>query len=151
MRRPDTAFDFPPGTPICVTAEDNRNFYTPKTLPECALSKAGAFLTHLILFATPDRKDLTLVSWNCSSGFVTQNDRIEGLLRPGRTYLDLAAASASNLTFVGDRVYVLFDGGDGPEIEEWGVPASGEGNEDGQNGPWGLIGSVPTTATSSDG
>lgn len=143
----DTSFDFPPNTPICVTAEDNRNFYTSKTLPECAQSKTGAFLTHLILFATLDRKDLTLVSWNCSSGFVTQTERIEGLLKPGRTYLDLAAGSTSNLTFVGDRVYVLFDEGDGPEIEEWGVPASGEGNEDGQNGSWELIGNVPTEAT----
>lgn len=38
---------------------------------------------------------------------MAQDERIEGLLKHERTYLDLAAALTSNLTFVGDMVYVL--------------------------------------------
>jgi hypothetical protein len=144
----DTAFDITPHTPLCVTIEDNRNYYTDETLPECAQTNAGAFITHLILFASPDRSNLTLVSWNCSSGFVMAQNRIQGLLRPNRTYLGLATTSASNLTFDDNRVYVVFDEGNGPEVEEWQVPASGgsNGRRGGQNGPWTRLGSVPITA-----
>jgi hypothetical protein len=143
----DTAFDIAPHTPLCVTMEDNRNYYTDETLPECAQTNLGAFLTHLILFASPDRSNLTLVSWNCSSGFVMSQNRIQGLLRPDRTYLGLATTSASNLTFEDNRVYVAFDQGNGPEVEEWQVPPSGgtSGRRTGQNGPWTRLGSVPIT------
>lgn len=138
--------DFAPNTPICVTTEDHRGSFTNETLPECAKSGGGAFLTHLILLATPDRNNLTLTSWNCSSGFTSQQGRIEGLLKPGRTYLDLASASASNVTSGDDRVYVLFDEGGGPDIEEWGVPA-GQGDGGGGSQDWKMIGRVPTTET----
>ncbi|KAI0886488.1 uncharacterized protein GGS22DRAFT_198913 [Annulohypoxylon maeteangense] len=137
-----TTFNLAPHTPICVTMEDNRNYYTEDgTLPQCAKNN-GAFLTHLILFASPDRKNLTLVSWNCSSGFSIQQSRIEKLLLPDRTYLGLATTSASNLTFADNRVYVLYDEGNGPEVDEWQIPTSGDSNITGQNGPWTRLGSV---------
>ncbi len=138
-----TAFQLAPRTPICVTTEDNRNYFTSATLPECAQTNTGAFITHLILFATPDRQNLTLVSWNCTSGFSNQTTRIEKLLKPNRTYLDLSTTSASNLTFVDDRVYVLYDEGNGPQAEEWQIPTSGGSDKTGQNGPWTLLGNVP--------
>ncbi|SPO06374.1 uncharacterized protein DNG_09063 [Cephalotrichum gorgonifer] len=141
----NTAFDFEPRTPICVTTADYRASYTRQTLPECARTDTGAFNTHFILFATADRKSLTLVSWNCSSGFIRQQNRIEKLLRPDRTYLDLSATMAGNLTSADDRVYVLFDGGNGPEIEEWQVHAGESGSSGDPNEPWELLGSVPTT------
>lgn len=145
MENPETAFDLAPHTPICVTTEDNRNYYTDATLPECAQTNTGAFITHLILFASFDRKNLTLVSWNCSNGFMVQQDRIEKLLRPNRTYLGLTTTSASNLTFTDDRVYVLFDEGNGPEVEEWQIPPSGGSSIKGQNGAWTRLGSVSIT------
>ncbi|KAI0140003.1 hypothetical protein F4776DRAFT_677254 [Hypoxylon sp. NC0597] len=144
----NTAFDLAPHTPICVTIEDNRNYYTDATLPQCAQSNIGAFITHLILFASADRKNLTLVSWNCSSGFEIQQSRIENLLLPDRTYLGLATTSASNLTFVGNRVYVLYDEGNGPEVEEWQIPSSGDSSVSGQNGPWTRLGRVPINTPS---
>ncbi|KAH8896042.1 hypothetical protein GQ53DRAFT_792454 [Thozetella sp. PMI_491] len=140
-----TAFNVTPHTPICVTTEDNRNYFTAATLPECAQTNTGAFITHLILFASPDRQNLTLVSWNCSSGFADQSKRIAKLLKPDRTYLGLTSTSASNLTFVDDRVYVLYDEGHGPAVEEWQVPTSGGADTTGQNGEWKLLGGVPIT------
>ncbi|KAK0712121.1 hypothetical protein B0H67DRAFT_587080 [Lasiosphaeris hirsuta] len=139
----NTAFQLPPHTPLCVMTEDNRNWFSEATLPECARTNTGAFITHLILFASPDRRNLTLVSWNCSSGFLVQQDRINPLLKPNRTYLGLSSTSASNLTFVDQRVFVLFDEGAGPRAEEWQVPTSGAEVKTGQNGPWKLLGDVP--------
>ncbi|KAK0620525.1 hypothetical protein B0T14DRAFT_497038 [Immersiella caudata] len=140
----DIDLDMSPRTPLCVTMEDNRNRFRQSPLPECA--ESGTFLTHLLLFASPNRHSLSLVSWNCSSGFVPQQNRIEGLLKPNRTYLGLATTSASSLSFADQRVYVLFDEGAGPQVEEWEVPASGGTNIGGppQNGPWRLRGAVPT-------
>lgn len=140
------AYNIAPHTPLCVTTEDNRNYFTDVTLPQCAQTTTGAFITHLILFATIDRQNLTLVSWNCSSGFADQSNRIAKLLKPNRTYLGLTTTSASNLTFVDDRVYVLYDEGRGPAVEEWQIPSSGESNKTGQNGEWKLLGNVPITS-----
>jgi len=170
-----TTFPLEPHTPLCVTLEDNRNLFSSTTLPECVrtISAAftpygvGAFATHLILFASPDRRSLNLVSWNCSSGFVEQQDRIADLLKPNRTYHGLASTPASNLKFTDQTVYVLYseDGevsdkeGDsegeraGPAVkmEEWLVPASGEGvpvrEQIQQKGKWKLSGPVPLEET----
>jgi len=110
-------------------------------LPSCAGTDP---LTHLILFAGEDRQDLKLVSWNCSSGFVDATNRIAGLLKPKRTYLSVATTSASNLTFVDQRVYVLYDEGKGPIMEEWQIPDSGRSiPTPGQGGNWKLRGEVP--------
>ncbi|KAK3312443.1 hypothetical protein B0H66DRAFT_525501 [Apodospora peruviana] len=161
----DTAFELPPGTPICVTTEDNRNYFSDTTLPECARTNRGAFITHLILFASPDGRDLNLVSWNCSSGFLTQKNRINDLLKPGRTYLGLSATPQTNLTYFDQRVYVLYaeDGSSAAssssggqqqqrklKMEEWQVPTSGGPSglvAPGQNGPFRLMGEVPTIPT----
>lgn len=130
-----------PHNPLCVATEDNRNLFTDSTLPSCFGTDP---LTHLILFADEDRQDLKLVSWNCSSGFVDATSRIKGLLKPKRTYLSLATTSASNLTFVDHRAYVLYDEGKGPKLEEWKIPDSGgKGQTSGQGGNWNLMGEVP--------
>ena len=55
---------------------------------------------------------------------------IQHMLRPNRTYLSLSTHS-------GRRVYVLYDEGDGPEIEEWQVPVGGK------NDGWSVVGGVP--------
>lgn len=134
-------YKLPPHHPLCVSAEDNRNYFTDSTLPDCARTES---LTHLILFADEDRQSLKLVSWNCSSGFVDATGRIQGLLKPKRTYLSVATTSASNLTFVDQRAYVLYDEGNGPIIEEWLIPDSGRPEStSGQGGNWILGGGVP--------
>ncbi|KAI0537000.1 hypothetical protein GGR58DRAFT_502728 [Xylaria digitata] len=130
-----TSFDISPRAPISVSTQDNRNYFTAKTLPECA-KEDGQPLTHLIMFPTLDRRGLNLVSWNCSSGFLNQTTTIEPLLQENRTYLGIANTITS-LNPEDQRVYVLFDAGDGPEIEEWQVPPGA------QNADWRVLGIVP--------
>lgn len=149
IRSPATDYDLKPGTPICVSTQDNRNYFTDETLPDCTKTGTNPFLTHLILFASEDRKNLSLVSWNCSSGFVSAKDRIDALLLPNRTYLGLTTTSStstfgSNSSFSNQRVYVAFAGGNGPEIEEWQIPNSGGVlNAVDQEAGWKLLGNVP--------
>lgn len=128
-----TIYTLAPHTPFCVSTQDNRNYYTTTTLPECA---EDAQLTHLLIFATADRSSLNLISWNCSSGFTDQQIQIAPLLKPDRVYLGLSS-TLNSLSATNQRVYVLFDGGDGPEIEEWQVP------EVSDNAKWKVLGSVP--------
>ncbi|KAL5878155.1 hypothetical protein ACKVWC_007305 [Pyricularia oryzae] len=136
-----TAFKLQAQAPLAVIPRDNTGFYNRDTLPECARS---APYTHLILFASLDRSSLSLVSWNCSGGFVDQTSKIRPLLivpdRPKRTYLGLAAPQPDGLannTPSSGRVYVLFDAGDGPEVEEWEAPLGGT------DAAWEVIGPVP--------
>lgn len=124
-----------------MSTQDNRPYYTTATLPECA-STAQEYNTHLILFASADGRDLSLVSWNCSSGFTDQRGRIAAFLRPGRAYLALANSLTSS-DAVDQRVYVLYDDGAGPAIEEWQVPPGG------QHADWKVLGSVPVNVTGS--
>jgi hypothetical protein len=77
-------------------------------------------LTHLILFAVPDRSSLVLSAWNCTSGFSDRTSEIEPLQKPNTTYLALAAMS-DRVTGIGN-VYIMFDVGHGPQVEEWTVP-----------------------------
>jgi hypothetical protein len=58
------------------------------------------------------------------------------MLVPNRTYLGLAAHRDR-------RIYLLYDGGFGPAIEEWRVPYGGS------NVPWSVVGSVAVNATMS--
>ncbi|EJT74826.1 hypothetical protein GGTG_08664 [Gaeumannomyces tritici R3-111a-1] len=139
-RSSSTAFKLSPQSPLAVIARDNTGFYSRDTLPACA---RAAPYTHLVLFASPDRSSLSLVSWNCSGGFAEQTAKIKPLLlvrdRPGRTYLDLAAPQPdglANTTPSSGRVYVLFDAGDGPEVEEWEAP------DGGTDAAWKVVGSV---------
>ncbi|KAK3311836.1 hypothetical protein B0H66DRAFT_571348 [Apodospora peruviana] len=140
-------FPLAPNSPLCVSIENNTNYYTAATLPQCATTWS---ITHLVLFAAEDRRGLTLVSWNCSSGFVDATARIAGLMKQGRTYLGVASTSPSNMTnFVDQRVYVLFEepgttNDTTPKMEEWVVPDSGKvGDTKGQNGNWRVNGEVP--------
>ncbi|KAI0113933.1 hypothetical protein GGR51DRAFT_556431 [Nemania sp. FL0031] len=134
-----TRFNLPAHTALSISTQDNRDYFTNTTLPECA-TEDDQPLTHLIMFPTPDQSSLNLISWNCSSGFVDQTTKIEPLLKAPRTYLGLAN-TVSSLNPEDQRVYVLFDAGDGPEIEEWQVPPGA------QNADWRVLGPVPTTIT----
>lgn len=129
-----------------MSIQDNTKYYTNDTLPECTQTDANPFLTHLILFASQDRKSLTLLSWNCSSGFTSVQTRVASLLpeKSERQYLGLSAAANSNMSLVGQRVYVAFDDGSGPVVEEWQVPDSGNGtlDVDAQEANWTLLGNV---------
>jgi hypothetical protein len=113
-----------------VTVEDNRKLFPQNAIPECARNRDN-FMTHNLLFATADRRNLTLYSWNCSSGFVNQDSRIANLLKPNRTYLGLASTDVGRLPLDNQRVYVMFDQGAGPQVEEWEFPS------------WKLLGEVP--------
>ncbi|KAI1121625.1 hypothetical protein F5Y10DRAFT_282351 [Nemania abortiva] len=134
-----TTFNLPPHATLSISTQDNRDYFTKDTLPECARGDDQP-LTHLIMFPTLDRSSLNLISWNCSSGFVNQTMRIQSLLQANRTYLGLTS-TVSSLHLNDQRVYVLFDAGDGPEIEEWQVPPGA------QNANWKILGRVPTTLT----
>ncbi|KAI0193475.1 hypothetical protein F4808DRAFT_475344 [Astrocystis sublimbata] len=125
---------------LAVSTQDNRNYFAPGTLPDCASGDNPQELTHLILFPSVDRSSLNLVSWNCSSGFLDQTTSIEPVLQQNRTYLGLAN-TLSSLDPEDQRVYVLFDAGGGPEIEEWQVPPGA------QNADWKVLGTVPVAIT----
>jgi hypothetical protein len=71
-------------------------------------------LTYLILYAVPDRSSLNLNMWNCSAGF-NSTSQIQPLLKENMTYLALASHQDGS-------VYVMYDQGNGPQIEEWKVP-----------------------------
>ena len=77
-------------------------------------------LTHLILFAGPDRSSLVMIAWDIISGFLDHTFEIAPLQKPNTTFLSLAAMS-DTATWDGN-VYIMFDSGSGPQIEEWTVP-----------------------------
>jgi hypothetical protein len=77
-------------------------------------------LANLILFAVPNRSSLVLSAWNCTTGFLDHTSEIEPLQKPNTTYLSLAAMS-DRVTGDGN-LYVMFDSGNGPQVEEWTVP-----------------------------
>lgn len=68
--------------------------------------------------------------------------RIAAFLRPGRAYLALANTLTS-LDAADQRIYVLYDDGAGPAIEERQVPPGG------QHADWKVLGSVPVNVTGS--
>jgi hypothetical protein len=77
-------------------------------------------LTNLILYAVPDRSSLVLSAWNCSTGFLNHTSEIEPLQKANATYLSLAAMS--DMVTGDGNVYIMFDSGNGPQVEEWTVP-----------------------------
>ncbi|KAK5706373.1 hypothetical protein LTR97_001361 [Elasticomyces elasticus] len=108
-----------PRAPLAVVAQDNQPLYTENniTLPECYQQTP---LTTLIVYATPDRRSLVLSAWNCTAGFEDQTGEIAPLQKPNTTFLALAAMSDRA---TGDgNIYLMFDAGTGPEVEEWTVP-----------------------------
>jgi hypothetical protein len=107
-----------PGTPLTVVVQNNTSFYSAwGDQPECSRRTP---VTHLILYANIDRSGLILNSWNCSSGLTNQTAQISGLMGRNRRYLGLASHDNG-------KVYVQYDQGLGPEIEEWSVPETSLG------------------------
>jgi len=103
--------------PLAVVAQDNQALYTTTTLPECYQETP---LTNLIFFATPDRSSLVMSAWNCTAGFEDHTAEIQPLQKANTTFLSLTAMSDRA---TGDgNVYIMFDSGKGPEVEEWTVP-----------------------------
>lgn len=106
-----------PRSPLAVVAQNNQPLYTTDTLPECYQQTP---LTNLVFFAAPDRKSLVLSAWNCTDGFQDHTAEIQPLQKANTTYLSLAAMSDRA---TGDgNLYIMFDSGKGPEVEEWTVP-----------------------------
>ncbi|KAL2038105.1 hypothetical protein N7G274_009052 [Stereocaulon virgatum] len=112
-----TGLTVEPQSPLAVVAQDNQPLYTTDTLPECTKNTP---LTNLILFAVSDRTSLVLSAWNCSTGFLDQTSEIKPLQKVDTTFLSLAAMS-DRATGNGS-VYIMFDSGSGPQVEEWAVP-----------------------------
>lgn len=68
----------------------------------------------------PDRSSIVLSAWNCSTGFLNHTSEIAPLQKPNTIFLALAAMSDME---TGDaNVYIMFDSGQGPQVEEWTVP-----------------------------
>lgn len=103
--------------PLAVVAQDNQPLYDSNTLPECYQQTP---LTNLILYTTPDRRSLGLTAWNCTAGYEDHTAEIQPLQKQNTTILALAAMS-DRATGDGD-MYIMYDSGAGPQIEEWTVP-----------------------------
>lgn len=166
-----TSFQLTKNQPVTVAAAvDNTGlFSSAATVPEC--TKTTSRLTHLILLPnTPDQQvpnSLSLISWNCSAGFSPVRDtdvapvltsllRNDGGVPEGgsqRTFIALAAAATAvtppqtqvlqktSGRATSGRVFVMYDAGDGPQIDEWTVPATGSAGPGTRS--WALIGEVP--------
>ena len=114
-----TGLTVEPRSPLAVVAQDNQPLFgtNPDPLPQCMHDTP---LTNLIIFTTPDRSLLVLNAWNCTAGFQDHTAEIQPLQKPNTTYLSLAAMSDRNS---GDgSLYIMFDSGNGPQVEEWTVP-----------------------------
>jgi hypothetical protein len=102
-----------PGASLAIVVQNNTSFYPEwGDRPECSRISP---VTHLILYSNADRSGLILNSWNCSSGLINQTAQIAGLMGPDRRYLGLASHDDG-------KIYVQYDQGFGPEMEEWSVP-----------------------------
>ncbi|KAL8399745.1 hypothetical protein RB594_000232 [Gaeumannomyces avenae] len=138
-RTSSTAFKLSPQSPLAVIARDNTGFYSRDTLPACA---RAAPYTHLVLFASPDRSP----SRSCRGTAPAASPS-----RPPRSSPCCSSAAApAGPTWAWRRRsptgwstqrrpragYVLFDAGDGPEVEEWEAPAGGT------DAAWKVVGSV---------
>jgi hypothetical protein len=108
----DTGLNVATGSPLTVVGQDNTHLFNADTVPECSKSR---LLTHLILYAVPDRSSLNLDVWNCSAGFINSTSQIQPLLKENSTYLALTSHQNGS-------IYVMYDQGNGPQIEEWKVP-----------------------------
>ncbi|KAK3723043.1 hypothetical protein LTR37_002189 [Vermiconidia calcicola] len=108
-----TDFELPPGAPITALTQDNTPLFpTWADRPQCSW-----FLppTQLFLFGSADKSTVNAVTWNCSTGFVDITPSLQNVLKPKRDYLALSSHNDG-------KVYVMFDAGDGPQIEQWTVP-----------------------------
>ncbi len=98
-------------------AQDNQPLFTIDKLPECAKATP---LTNLIFFPAPDASSLILKTWNCTTGFLDQTNEIGALQKANTTYLSLATLN-DKVTGNG-TLFVMYDSGNGPLMEEWTVP-----------------------------
>ena len=106
-----------PRASLAVLAQDNRSFYAKTKSPECA---KNAPLTHLIFYTVPDRSSLVMSAWNCTTGFEDHTTEIMPLQKTNTTFLALATVS-DRFTSTGD-IYIMYDSGHGPQVEEWVMP-----------------------------
>jgi hypothetical protein len=111
-QRPATNLNVQPNSPITITRQDNTPLFTTDLLPECSKSHP---LTHLIVYTVADRSSLVLNTWNCTDGFIDTTEQIQAFMKPEATYLSLASHGDA-------KIYVMYDQGNGPLIEEWTVP-----------------------------
>ena len=112
-----TGLTVDPHAPLAIVAQDNQYQYPTNTAPQCLFDTP---LAQLIIYTTPDCSSLSLNAWNCTSGFVDQTPTLQPLQKPNTTFLSLAAMS-DKATGIGN-LYLLFDQGTGPQVEEWTVP-----------------------------
>lgn len=112
-----TGLTVDPQSPLAVVAQDNRPLYTTDPKPGCM---RNAPLANFIFFAVPDRTSLVMNAWNCTSGFLDHTPEIKALQKANTIFLSL---SATNDRATGDgSLYIMFDSGTGPQVEEWTVP-----------------------------
>ena len=108
-----TGFNLAPGAPITALTQDNTPLYTSwGERPQCSWTLPP---TQLFVFGSSNGSTLNAVSWNCSAGFVILTPSLANVLKPNRTYQALSSHSDG-------KVYVMFDQGDGQQIEQWTVP-----------------------------
>ena len=114
-----TGLNVDPHAPLAIIAQDNQPLYGDIShLPECTHNTP---LTNLIIYTTDaSRSSLSLSAWNCTSGFVDQSADLKPLQKANATFLSLAGMS-ERATGNGS-LYVMFDVGRGPQVEEWAVP-----------------------------
>ena len=77
-------------------------------------------LAQFILFAVPDRSSLVFNVWDCYLGFKDFTAQIAPLQKPNTTFLSLTAVRDEATGNA--NVYIMFDSGGGPQVEEWAVP-----------------------------
>lgn len=99
---------------MIMASQNNTSQFSVAERPECSRPFP---LTQQQLYPSANRSTLNLVAYNCSSGFVSLAPQLAPVLKENRTYLALSSHGDA-------KVYVMFDEGDGPEVEEWGL--SGE-------------------------
>ncbi|KAL8969536.1 MAG: hypothetical protein Q9183_001953 [Haloplaca sp. 2 TL-2023] len=112
-----TGLTLDPRVPLAVVAQDNTALYTSASTRQCMYTTP---LANLIIYAMPNRGSLALSAWNCTTGFIDRTSDIKVMQKNDTTFLALTAATDE--TAYGGFLYVMFDSGDGPEIEEWRIP-----------------------------
>lgn len=95
-----------------MVSQNNTSLFTVAERPECSWPFP---LIQLLLYPSANRSTLNLVAYNCSSGFVSPAPQLAPVPKENRTYLALLSHGDA-------KVYVMFDEGDGPEVEEWAMP-----------------------------
>ena len=108
-----TDFRLSPGVPVTALTQDNTPLFpTWADRPQCSWLLPP---TQLFIFGSDDASTLNAVTWNCSDGFVDITSSLANVLKPKRSYLALSSHDDG-------KIYVMFDAGDGPQIEQWAMP-----------------------------